>query len=260
MNQFIKILGAYGGKGINMDLTSIQVSKHILIDAGNIICSLNKDIKYINHIFVSHSHLDHINDIAYLIDSTLATRKESLKIYGRKKTLDNLSNHIFNWEIWPNFREINLIDNPNIPSLEMIEIELNEIIEIDNYRIKVIENNHTPPSNGFVIEKNSSAILFTSDTYCCKKIWDEVNKNKKITTVIVDVSFPSRLKQLSNDSKHLTADLLKDELKQIERDNITVHINHIKPAYKDEVINEILKNNLLLNGGKVLNGQDIINF
>ncbi len=257
--QTIKILGAYGGKATNMQLTSIQLSKEVVLDAGNILEGLGNGMKNINHVFISHSHLDHINDIGFLIDATFENRIESLKIYGRRKTLEDIQNHIFNWDIWPDFTKINLI-NTTIPSVKLIPIELNETIEVDGCKIKAIENNHTISSNGYVIEKENTAIMFTSDTYCCDAIWDEVNSNEKITAVIVDVSFPSRMAQLALDSKHLTPALLKEELKKLKRDNISVHINHIKPSYKVELVKEIIKSDILINNGMILEAQDVIEF
>ena len=255
----IKILGAYGGKATNMQLTSIQLSKEVVLDAGNILEGLGNGIKHINHVFISHSHLDHINDIGFLIDATFELRQEPLKIYGRAKTLEDIKKHFFNWDIWPDFTLIPLIGT-KIPSVELIEIKLNEVIEVDDCKIKAIENNHTISSSGFIIEKENSAILFTSDTYCCDSIWEEVNNNKKISHVIIDVSFPSRMAQLAFDSKHLTPALLKDELKKLKRTDVSIHINHIKPSYKTELLKEIYTLNILLNNGTILEAQDVIEF
>jgi ribonuclease BN (tRNA processing enzyme) len=258
-NPSIKILGAYGGKAINMQLTSLQLSKEVVLDAGNILEGLGNGIRNLNHVFITHSHLDHINDIGFLIDATFEARTQPLKIYGQKKTLEDIHNHILNWDIWPDFTQINLIGTI-IPSVELVEIKLDEIVEVDDCKIKAIKNNHTVSSNGYVIEKCNKAILFSSDTYCCDSIWKEVNTNKKITAVIIDVSFPSRMAQLALDSKHLTPDLLKEELKQLKRDDVTIYINHIKPSYKVELLKEIIKSDILLNDGAILEAQDVIEF
>ncbi|MBD3842179.1 MAG: 3',5'-cyclic-nucleotide phosphodiesterase [Campylobacterales bacterium] len=255
----IKILGAYGGKSTNMQLTSLQLSKEVVLDAGNILEGLGNGIRNINHVFISHAHLDHINDIGFLIDSTFENRTEPLKVYGRTKTLDAIEKNIFNWDIWPDFTKINLIGS-DLKSVEFVPFELGDTIEVDGCIIKAIPNNHTPSSNGFVIEKENRAILFSSDTYCCDSIWEEINTNPKIKAVIIDVSFPSRMAQLAFDSKHLTPLLLKEELKKLQRDDITVHINHIKPTYKTEVVIEVIKEDLLLNGGLILEAQDVVEF
>jgi len=256
----IKILGAYGGKSTNMELTSLQLSKEIVLDAGNILEGLGNGMRHINHVFITHSHLDHINDIGFLIDATYENRTVPLKIYGQKNTLKSIHKYILNWEIWPDFTQINLL-NSTLKSIELIEIEIDEIITIDDCKIRAISNNHTSSSNGFVIEKNAtSSILFSSDTYCCDSIWEEINNDPKITAAIMDVSFPSRMDKLAFDSKHLTPKLLKEELKKLKRDDITIYVNHIKPTYKTEVVREVIKSDLLLNGGTIVETQDVIEF
>jgi len=40
------------------------------LDAGNILEGLGNGIRNINHVFITHAHLDHINDIGFLIDAT----------------------------------------------------------------------------------------------------------------------------------------------------------------------------------------------
>ena len=256
---FIKVLGAYGGKANNMHLTSLQISQHSVIDAGNLIDSLGSDVRNIDHIFLSHSHLDHIVDIPFLIDNTFSQRKKPLKIYGQKGTIQNLQDHVLNWEIWPDFSQISLIDSDH-KAVEFIPIELNTPIEFDEYSITAIKNNHTSSSNGYIIKKEGSSIFFTSDTYICDNIWDVINNDKTISTVIIDVSFPSKFEQLAFDSKHLTPKVLQKELLKLQRKEITLHINHLKPHFKHELINEIYSSELLLNGGMVLQAQDIIEF
>lgn len=255
----IKVLGAYGGKATNMQLTSLQISKEVVMDAGNILEGLGNGAHNINHVFITHSHMDHINDIGYLIDATFETRTVPLKIYGQKKTLEDIHKYILNWDIWPDFTKINLLGTTT-PSVELIEIKLHEDVEVDDNIITAIPNNHTPSSNGYIIEKENKALLFTSDTYLCDSIWEEINNNPKITSVIVDVSFPSRMAQLAHDSKHLTPALLLDQLALLTRDDITVYINHIKPSYKIELVKEIIKSDVLLNNGMILEAQDVVEF
>ena len=258
-NSFIKVLGANGGKSHNTDLTSLQISKNIVIDAGNLTNESHDIIKDIDHILITHSHLDHIIDIAFLIDNTFEIREKPLKVYGRKENLEFIHKHILNWDIWPDFTQIPLL-NSNINAIELIPIELNTPFVIDNLTITAIENHHTKSSNGYIIQKENNALLVTSDTYCCNSIWENVNKNHNISTVIIDVSFPSRMEKLAFDSKHLTPSLLQKELGKLTRDNITLHISHLKPLYIEEISKEINEFNLLLNDGTILHTNDCIRY
>jgi ribonuclease BN (tRNA processing enzyme) len=257
--EFIKILGAYGSRFENLATTCVQICDTVLIDAGNVMKPLGKKALNIDHIFISHAHFDHIVDIPFLIDIFFEQRKKPLFIYGLKNVLAQLKQYIFNWEIWPDFSKINLL-NKDQKAINFIDIDFNTEISIENFTIKPIETLHTVESCGFVITKNKKALLFSSDTYMCDNIWKEINSNKQITTLIIDVSFPSRLDALAHSSLHLTPKLLKKELKKLKRKDLTIHINHLKPTYIDEVTKEIDRYNLLINGGKILKDGDIVYF
>jgi len=234
----IEILGAYGAKSIDTGMTCIKIDKDVVIDAGNILFSLGNGAKKINHIVLSHSHLDHIIDIPFLIDTYFAHRKEPIRIYGLKETIDNVKKYLFNWKLWPDFSKIRIDDKNNSIIFEILE--LNKEYKINSTIIKPVKNNHMQGSCGYVIKKQNSSVLFTSDTYLCQNLIDEINQNDSIKAVLFDVSFPSAYEQLAKDSKHLTPKLLAQELKKINRD-ILIFINHIKPYFKNEIINELKK-------------------
>lgn len=110
MKNSIKVLGAYGSKSLDSNTTCIQINTNSVIDAGNIVKGLGTKAEYIDNIFLTHSHLDHLNDIPYLLDIFYEKRKKPITIYGTSKTLENLRNYILNWEIWPDFSEIELLN------------------------------------------------------------------------------------------------------------------------------------------------------
>lgn len=255
----IKILGASGGKSSTTALTSLQISNNTLIDAGNIIDGFKGPLETIENIFLTHVHLDHIVDIPFLLDNIYEKQIKPLKIYSDPKNIEHLKKHIFNWEIWPDFSAIKMHNSEKF-CIEFIPIDCNKTISIDQFLITPIENNHTVSSNGFIITKDNHSVLFTSDTYCCDSIWEKVNNDHSISTVIIDVSFPSKLSELAKNSKHLTPELLEQELKKLNRDDVTIHINHLKPSSQTKVSAEIMEKNLLLNNGTLLNSGDIIYF
>ena len=255
----IKILGASGGKSDNKALTSLQISSNSVIDAGNLIDGLGSSLQNLEHIFLTHLHLDHIVDIPFVLDNIYEIQTKPIKIYGQQENLDALKKHIFNWDIWPDFTTIKMKNSDEFCA-EFIPIDINNTIIQDNYSITPIANKHTDFSNGFVISKNNSSLLFTSDTYCCDSIWERVNNDASITTIIIEISFPSNFEKLATDSKHLTPKLLEKELQKLQRDDVTIHINHLKPSYETEILNEIKNSDILLNGGTVLQKNDIVYF
>ena len=57
----VRVLGCSGGINQDVATTSYLVDDDILIDAGTGVCNLSLDaMRGIKHIFITHSHLDHI--------------------------------------------------------------------------------------------------------------------------------------------------------------------------------------------------------
>lgn len=177
--NYIKILGASGSKSKNYGTSSFQISKEIIIDAGNVINSLGENSLFINHIFLTHSHSDHITDLPFLIDSFFEKREKPLIIYASKETITNLKNHTFNNEIWPDFSQINLI-NSTKKSLIFKEIKLNEEIKIENYTIKAIEAIHIKGAFGYIVTKNDESYVISGDTYLNDNLIKLINSDLKI--------------------------------------------------------------------------------
>ncbi len=95
MKNIIRILGSSGSKSIDLDHTTLQITHNITIDAGNILYSLGDDARFIDHIFVTHAHLDHIADIPFLIDSFFEYREKTLNIYAIKGTIEEIKKEYF---------------------------------------------------------------------------------------------------------------------------------------------------------------------
>ncbi|MBV5322042.1 MAG: HD domain-containing protein [Sulfuricurvum sp.] len=249
--EYIEFLGISGTKSTSHGTTCLRVSKHSVIDAGNLIQGMGIHIYDIEHIFITHSHLDHIIDIPFVADLFVIRQTKPLKIYGLKNTLDDLRQFIFNHRIWPDFEQINLL-NHNDKTIQFIEISPDEPYQIDGVTLTPFKTNHTDGSCGYMIEHNANGVLFTSDTYKCNKIWEIIDENPHIHSLIVDVSFPSRYQQLANDSKHLTPQILSEELLKCTRQDFRIFPIHMKPLLENSIIEELTSLGILERGGHVL--------
>lgn len=227
----------------------IQITKTAVIDAGNLLSLTQTEL--LEHIFISHSHLDHVLDLPFYIDTNFTKFKKPLKIYAGVQTIKALKDHVFNGEIWPDFYNINLI-NSNHKAIEFIQIEENEDIHFGDVKVTPIKSYHTVECYGFIINQGEDSIYFTSDTYSHDKLWDTINNRKDIKQAVVDISFPSRLDELALASLHMTPKVCKEGMKRLKRDDVIIHAFHIKSTFKEEIIKEIEETNLLLNNGQVL--------
>ena len=245
----IRFLGVNGSKSESGGTISLQVSFDTVIDGGNLISSLKKEVKFIENIFLTHSHLDHIADIPYLFDQNFEFLKKPIKIYALPESIDFLKENIFNDKIWPDFSKIKLFNSDKF-ALEYKEIEYNKTYEFKDVALTPIKVNHTIESCGYIIQKRDFTTLFVPDTAPCQNIIDTLNQ-KEIDSLIIDCSYPARMELLAKQSGHFSTSLLKSELQKIKKD-IDVYLIHLKSNYKEEIEKEAKDFGLLKGKGRIV--------
>ena len=235
----IKILGAYGTKAKGFGTSSFYLNDENVLDAGNLLEGLEEKAAKLQNIWITHSHLDHISDIAYIIDNYFENFQQPIKICGLAQTIKAIQKHFLNDVIWPDFSKIPLLNGSGM-CIEYQEIELDKEYSLsENEVLRAFQTDHTVPSCGYVYKKGDTAILVTSDTYSIDNAIEIVDNDKSITSMVIECSFPSSMEQLAKDSKHLTPKLLSEMLQSLKRDDIDIHINHIKPLLLEEMTREL---------------------
>jgi len=243
----IKVLGSYGNRAKDAFTTAFLLREDIAIDAGNLANGLAEDVVKLKHIFLSHSHFDHILDIPFVIDTWFNKRIDTLKIYGLKETITAIK-ELFNNQIWPDFSNINLLNGKK--AIEFIEIEINQEFVFDELKLIPIKSNHTVPTVGYKIIKNNKSVIITSDTYLNDSLIDEINNSDNLKAVIIECSFPSKFKELAKTSKHLTPSLIAQIKEQIK--DVPLFFFHFKKEYKSEIIEELNDLGLIKNANQIL--------
>lgn len=253
----VQVLGADGSYSHNSRATSFLISKNIVIDAGNLIKSLGEKCCNLEHIFISHTHFDHIVDLPFILESYIECREKPLKIYALSENIDTLKKYLFNWSIWPDFEKIKQTNNKQA-SLELIPVEFGDILLFDEIEITIIKSEHTVDTCGFKVKKNDQAFVLTGDTFINDKLIELLNKDKSISSLLIDVSFSSDKEELAFISKHLTPTLLEKMLSGLKRDDLVIYSYHQKPAFVEKIDEELKALNLLKNGGKRLVTGDVL--
>ena len=235
----IKILGAYGTKAKGFGTSSFSLNDENVIDAGNLLAGLESNASKIQNIWLTHSHLDHICDIAYVIDNYFDELKQSINIHALPETIEAIQKHFLNDLIWPDFSKIKLSSCDEM-CIRYTAIELEKDYKLsDNESIQAFKTDHTVPSCGYIYKKEQSAVLITADTYSLENIIQIIDNDISIKSVVIECSFPSRMEKLAKESKHLTPVLLAEQLKNLQRTDLDLCINHIKPLYLEEMTKEI---------------------
>jgi ribonuclease BN (tRNA processing enzyme) len=233
----IEILGCYGNVTGNYRATSFLINDSLLIDAGTVTEVLDdKRLSQIKNVAISHTHIDHIKGIFPFADELAMLKIEGLKLLSVKNVLDVISKNLFNNLIWPDFTIIPSVNNAII---NLQEIALEEEFFIDSISIKPVPMTHTVYTVGYVIKEDKKGFMFTSDTGPTKRFWEVARDEKEIEFIIADVSFPNRLEDMAKISGHMTLSILVEHLDRFGLGNMPVYINHIKPIFLNEILNEL---------------------
>ena len=104
----VRVLGCSGGIGADLRTTSLLIDDDILIDCGTGVGDLTiQEMTKLRHIYLSHSHLDHIVMLPLLIDTIFDhLQNQPIVVHCLPETYTVLTEPVFNWKVWPNFFEL----------------------------------------------------------------------------------------------------------------------------------------------------------
>ena len=248
----LRVLGCSGGIGGNFRTTSLLLDHDVLIDAGTGLGDLSlAEMSVIDHVFVTHSHLDHIACLPLLVDSVGFMRDRPIVIHATAETLEILQRNVFNWEIWPDFAEI-----PNLaqPIMRYEEIRLGQTVDIGGRKITPLPVNHVVPAVGFWIDSGKASLAFSGDTTTCDALWEAVNRIPNLRYLIVETAFCDAERELAVLSKHLCPSMLAEELKKLKLAP-EIYITHLKPGEVELTMREISERVQLQKPKILQNGQ-----
>jgi len=229
----VKVIGGYDEEIAWARSGCLLVDDHVAFDSGGLASQLNLHEQVaVDHVFITHSHLDHIGELAFLADNVLTVRSRPLMVWGPAPILKQVHEHLFNNQIWP---DLSNIEVGGQPVLEFCPIAPDESVEIGKLTIRWRRTNHPVFSAGYLIEDSNGAILYTGDTGPTEAIWGLANQVDLLHAVFTETAFPDRLQSLAIDAGHLTPTLLRHELGKLHASKSVIHVMHVKPVYREEV-------------------------
>ena len=102
----------------------------------------------IDHILISHSHLDHVLSIGLLADSVMRERavaeRGPIQVHALPETLAALRTHIFNGVIWPDFTRLPSAEHP---MLALVPIAIGVLLTTTSSRCRAARAVRFAPSS-----------------------------------------------------------------------------------------------------------------
>lgn len=233
----LRVLGCSGGIGAGQRTTAFLVDDDILIDAGTGVCDLTLDeMQRLRHIFVTHSHLDHVVSIPMLIDSLFGLLPAPLKIHGLPATIEAIREHLFNWTIWPDFSRL---PEPDSAVLDFVPMEPGDAIDLDGRQIQMVPVHHAVPAAGYVCTAPAGGrFCFSGDTGANDVFWDALNDLDALDLMIVETAFPDDHARLAELACHYTPATLARDIGRL-RHRPTVAITHRKVGLEQRIMDEV---------------------
>jgi ribonuclease BN (tRNA processing enzyme) len=238
--MILNVLGCSGSIAAGCKTTAFLLDADVLIDAGTGVGDLPLEaLAAIDHILISHSHLDHVLAIGLLADGVMRARvakgRPPIRVHALPETLAALRTHIFNGVIWPDFTRLPTVEEP---ILELVPFAIGEVLTLNGKRIEVLSAAHTVPAVGFAVDGGAAGWwVYTGDTGPNPLLWERLRR-MKVAHLIIETAFSDDERQLARISRHLCPAALGHELAQLEG-SVDVHITHIKPGEMDAVMAQI---------------------
>lgn len=219
-------------------LATYLINDRVAIDAGVLgLLSPLAAQRRVRHVFLSHSHLDHLATLPIFIDNVYVHGPDCPTVWGNPQVLEALQRDFFNDRIWPDMIRLSGEESPFL-RLETLSAE--QPIEVEGLRITPIELKHVVPAFGFLVEELATqvAVLIVSDTGPTERIWEIADQTPGLKGIFLEASFPNSMRWLADKAAHLTPELFRNELAKLKRP-VPVHVIHVKLAFEAEILNEL---------------------
>lgn len=233
----LQVLGSAGGIGGHQRFTTcLLLDDDILLDAGTGITNLDiRQLARIDHVFLTHCHLDHVAGLALLVDAVLGKRSGPVTVHASEQVIASLKQHLFNWVLWPDFAAI---PNKDDPILRWAPFKPGAAIDIGGRTIASYPVNHTQGSVAYRAHDGKSGFLFSGDMCSTPELWAALMQDKTLSKVIVDCSFPNSERELAGKSQHFCPQTLLADIGAMPQ-SVEFLIYHLKPGQEDLIMEEL---------------------
>jgi len=123
--------------------------------------------------------------------------------------------------------------------MEYVPIPIGQDFKIAHLNVIAVPVNHIVPTIGLVVSDGQSTVAFSSDTSETDQFWELINRLPHVDALLIEASFPDSMAKLAEVSRHFTPASLERDLRKLNHNGLDILAVHIKPAYRDMVIDEL---------------------
>ncbi len=232
----LTVLGCSGGIGSGRHTTCLMVDDDVLIDAGSGLTTLDfEQLAGIDHVFLTHAHLDHVLGLPLLLDSVGDLRRGPVTVHALPEVLDTLSEHLFNWKLWPDFRTI---PSAAAPWLRFEALDFGASVTLAGRTFRPLPASHVVPACAVQVAAAAGSLVFSGDTAHSPALIDALNAIPDLRHLLIETSFENERVDIARASKHHWPESLAAELAALSV-RPTVWITHLKPGNETAIMKEL---------------------
>ena len=218
-------------------LTCFLIDDCVAVDAGSIAIALSDEQRNkVRDIIITHPHMDHIASLPIFIDDLYPSLQEPMRVHATPEVIDLLERDVFNWNVYPRFSDLK---NDYGPVMEYVPIPIGRLFSVAHLKVIAVPVNHIVPTIGLVVSDGQTSVAFSSDTAETEEFWKLVNEVKQLDALLIEASFPNKMAKLAEVSRHFTPATLGQELKKLTHNGMDIMAVHLKPSYRDEIIQQL---------------------
>lgn len=235
--MIVKVGGCFGSELPGYHSVGFIINERLLLEGGTVTSTFTfAEQAAITDVCISHVHLDHLKELAFLVDNLSGRNTHAIVFNGIREIVAGVRKDLFNDRLWPDFTRI---PTPRHPILSYRVIPAGRYSKIAGLSVKPVRVNHTVNATGYLIREAGASIVYTGDTGPTRAIWQAARALPDLKAVIVEASFPNAMEELAIASGHLTPALLDRELDRLARPEVPVYVFHMKPLYVEQIAAEL---------------------
>jgi len=232
----IDFLGCSGGvDGGHACSTCYRIDDTVLVDCGTGAANMPmSEMKAIEHVLLTHAHLDHIACLPLMIDTIAGHRTTPTIAWGLPGVVQIIQDHVMNNLVWPDFTVIPTAQDPFLT----LNVLPEDTLRVEGLSVDILAAEHGIPACGYLIRKGEYAVAFSGDTGPDEAFWDSIKDIPDLHAVVVECSYPNREEFLATISKHMHVNAVV-KLSARLPEHIALIIVHRKPGREAEIAQEL---------------------